>query len=269
MEVIFLFALVALVVRAIYVSGGFKKATEEVEDGFVQFIPQPTTEQVDKFLSEHFPFYKQLGPHNRQRFLVRIRAVLREKYFLGKEGLQVHPVMMLLICATLVQITFGLKDYQLPHFTRFVIFPDVFYSRLFDRNVKGITVYHSGMIAISWPHALDGHKVADDKVNLLIHELAHALYLDYFGNRTERFGFAGWKDKALPIFESMNAIGNHPFLRDYAASNMDEFWAVCVEHFFEAPEAFYTQLPELYESMRSILRLDPRRLNARKVEVPH
>lgn len=242
---------------------------EEVLPGFIQINPMPSDAQLNKFLDEHFPFYHQLGPHNRQRFLSRMRSTLSEKYFLGKDGLTVQPVMIILICATLVQITFGLRQFQLPHFTRFVIFPDIFYSRLFDRNVKGLTVYHSGMIAISWPHALDGHKVADDKINLLIHELAHALYLDYFGNRSERFGFSSWKDLALPIFEQMNAIGNHPFLRDYAAANIDEFWAVCVEHFFEAPEAFSVHLPELYESMRSILRIDPRKLNARKVEVPH
>lgn len=243
--------------------------SNETPSGFEQINPMPSNLQLNKFLDEHFPFYKQLGPHNRQRFLVRMRTTLSEKYFLGKEGLVVHPVMIILICATLVQITFGLRQYQLPHFTRFVIFPDIFYSRLFDRNVKGLTVYHSGMIAISWPHALEGHKIADDKINLLIHELAHALYLDYFGNRSERFGFSSWKDVALPIFEQMNAIGNHPFLREYAASNIDEFWAVCVEHFFEAPEAFSIHLPELYESMRSILRIDPRKLNARKVEVSH
>ena len=51
-------------------------------------------------------------------------------------------------------------------------------------------------------------------------------------------------------------------MREYAASNIDEFWAVCVEHFYEAPEEFCRNLPELYQAMCSILGIDPMKLNA-------
>ena len=46
------------------------------------------------------------------------------------------------------------------------------------------------------------------------------------------------------------------FLRDYAKSNIHEFWAVCVEHFFEAPVQFKEQLPELYIAMCNVLNQD-------------
>ncbi|MFN5371444.1 MAG: zinc-dependent peptidase, partial [Bacteroidia bacterium] len=230
--------------------------------GYVQINPVPTKPVLGKFLEMHFPFYSRLNKPAQNRFIRRMHVVVQKKYFLGKEGLEVHDEMILLICAHLVQITFGFNEFLLPQFERFVVFPDVFHSRLLNRNVKGLTVFHSGMVAISWPDAFNGHQIPNDKINLILHELAHALYLDYFDNRSERFGFSSWKEKALPEFERMQTIRNHPFLRQYAATNIDEFWAVCVEHFYEAPEEFCRQLPELYQAMCAILALNPMKLNS-------
>lgn len=230
--------------------------------GYVQINPVPTKPVLGNFLEMHFPFYARLNLNDRDRFTSRMDVVIRKKHFLGKDGLVVHDEMILLICAHMVQITFGFKEFLLPQFERFVVFPDVFHSRLLNRNVKGLTIFRSGMVAISWPHAFNGHQIPNDKINLILHELAHALYLDYFDNRSELYGFSDWKEKALPVFERMQTIRNHPFLREYAASNIDEFWAVCVEHFYEAPEEFSSHLPELYKAMCSILGIDPMKLNA-------
>lgn len=260
--VIAVLAILAKVIRLVkrpQARGLFDDDEDEFE-GFSQISVLPTPDKLRTFLQLHFPFFARIWPRSQHRFLQRMYFMLKDKHFAGRDGLQVHDVMILLICATLVQLTLGIEKYKMPRFRRFVLFPDVFYSRLFDRNVKGLTVYHSGLVALSWPHAFEGHQIPDDKINLILHELAHALYLDYFGHRSERYGFSSWKEQAIPVFEKMQAIGNHPFLRDYAASNLNEFWAVCVEHFFEAPEAFRQQLPELYEAMRSILRQDPMQL---------
>jgi Mlc titration factor MtfA (ptsG expression regulator) len=46
------------------------------------------------------------------------------------------------------------------------------------------------------------------------------------------------------------------FLGSYAASRYEEFWAVCVEHFFERPTAFKIHLPDLYTAMCVLLNQD-------------
>ncbi|MCB9336447.1 MAG: zinc-dependent peptidase, partial [Flavobacteriales bacterium] len=43
----------------------------------------------------------------------------------------------------------------------------------------------------------------------------------------------------------------------YAATNMEEFFAVSVEHFFEAPDEFKVSLPDLYTQLSIMLNLDP------------
>ena len=57
------------------------------------------------------------------------------------------------------------------------------------------------------------------------------------------------------VFNRMQA-GEMTMLGSYAATNYQEFWAVCVENFFERPEAFKAQLPELYNAICKLLNQD-------------
>jgi MtfA peptidase len=225
-------------------------------DGYRRISETPSEQQLHAFLSKQFHFYQILDNQEQTIFRSRLNVLLQSKWFIGKDGLNLHDVMILFICAYMVQITFGLKTFDFPRFNKIALFPDTFYSGMIEREVKGLTVYHSGLLIMSWPHAYDGHSNPNDKINLMLHELAHALYLDYFGNRRMFYGFDDWQQVAYPELENMGRNDEHPFLRQYANTNIHEFWAVCIEHFFEAPQEFRKQLPELYRSMSKILNQD-------------
>jgi hypothetical protein len=51
--------------------------------------------------------------------------------------------------------------------------------------------------------------------------------------------------------------GEKNLLDIYAATSYEEFWAVCVETFFERAASFKRQLPELYTSLCTLLNQDP------------
>ena len=51
--------------------------------------------------------------------------------------------------------------------------------------------------------------------------------------------------------------GEESFLRKYAGVNEHEFFAVCIEHFFEVPEQFQSNLPKGYYNLSLLLNLDP------------
>jgi Mlc titration factor MtfA (ptsG expression regulator) len=225
-------------------------------DGYRRISEIPSEEKLHAFLLKQFHFYQILDNQEQTKFRSRLVVLLQNKWFIGKDGLNLHDVMILFISASMVQITFGLKTFDFPRFNKIALFPDTFYSGMIEREVKGLTVYHSGLVIMSWPHAYDGHSNPNDKINLMLHELAHALYLDYFGNRRMLYGFDDWQKVAFPEFESMKRNDEHPFLRQYASTNIHEFWAVCIEHFFEAPFEFRRQLPALYQSMCKILNQD-------------
>lgn len=225
-------------------------------NGYQRISEIPHQERLHFFLEKQFPYYLILSDFEKEIFRERLLILLKSKWFIGKEGLSVHDAMILFICASMVQITMGLKNFEFPRFNKIALFPDTFYSGIIEREVKGLTVYHSGLVIMSWPHAYSGHAIPNDKINLILHELAHALYLDYFGNKRMLYGFDDWQQTAYKEFEKMQRNDEHPFLRQYASRNIHEFWAVCIEHFFEAPFEFRRQLPALYQSMCKILNQD-------------
>jgi Mlc titration factor MtfA (ptsG expression regulator) len=47
------------------------------------------------------------------------------------------------------------------------------------------------------------------------------------------------------------------YLRSYAGENSHEFFAVCVEHFFEAPDKLRAHLPDIYNHMCVLLNQNP------------
>lgn len=260
---IFIFYFIVVIVVALRYSNENNNQFVPLDDGEVLNIEgysriseMPTPDKLHAFLLKQFHYYKLLEEPEQQKFRDRLQVLLKNKWFIAKDGLELHDVMILFICSSMVQITFGLKTFEFPRFNKIALFPDIFYSGMIERDVKGLTVYHSGLVILSWPDAYDGHTNPNDKINLILHELAHALYLDHFGNRRMLFGFDEWQEKAYIEFERMARNDQHPFLRKYASTNIHEFWAVCIEHFFEAPLEFRKQLPELYRAMSKILNQD-------------
>lgn len=251
------FVIVFIAVQVISIIRSKPEDEEGEEFGsYHQLGAFPSDDALHKFLITAFHYYQLLSRIEQLKFRNRLKILLRSKWFAGRQGLEVTDSMMLILGATMVQISFGLRRFYFPQFSRVVVFPDVFYSRLFERDLKGLTVYHAGVVLISWPDFEEGYSNPSDKINLGLHEFAHALYLDYYGHRSMKNGFSRWTDVAEFHFNQMQYQTEGHFLRKYAASNIHEFWAVCIEHFFEAPVEFKQELPQLYEATSRVLRQD-------------
>jgi Mlc titration factor MtfA (ptsG expression regulator) len=184
---------------------------------------------------------------------------MESKTFIGREGLIVTDEMRVLVSAAAVQLTFGLKDYTISHLHTINIFPKIFFSKFLNQNLKGLNT-QNGVLSLSWNDFKEGFAIEDDKINLGLHELAHALNidLDEEGNYDEHFSayFEQWPTVATNDFLAVKERRN-TFLRSYGGTNMHEFFAVCVEHFFEAPTQFKKELPHLYNFLMLMLNQDP------------
>lgn len=188
---------------------------------------------------------------------------MQQKKFEGMEDFKVTDEVKILVSAAAVQLTFGLEDYSLNSHSLIRIFPTTFYNTRTGDEYKGLTLSRS-LIALSWDDFEKGYLIDDDNFNLGLHELAHALRLsintDDFDSR-----FAGdldhWDEVAVKEFERMQSYPDENFLRSYAASNMSEFFPVCIEYFFEVPNKFSQQLPEIFNYLTILLNQDPLNLN--------
>lgn len=211
----------------------------------------------DTILQQYIPYYCNLGASLKDRFLKRTLIFMASKKFEYVE-MEGEEHMPLLVSAAAVQLTFGLQHYQMDHFSKIYILKNDYHYGLFAVPFQGHV--NDGGIYLSWNNFLRSYANYTDGDNVGLHEMAHALaYVNFTAKNGEDEGFKRrfWRFSRTgkAVFRRMQA-GEITFLGSYAATNYQEFWAVCVENFFERPHSFKIQLPELYEAMCNLLNQD-------------
>lgn len=205
------------------------------------------------------PYYIKLSKEGKRKFLSRLVYVFPRKNFQGREGESVSIEKKIIVLSALVQLTFGLKKYELPRFRFIALYPSDFYSKILDTQVRGLT-FTKGHILLSWLDTLKGFHNPSDNLNLAIHEWSHALQIDHSFDQSRRM-YATLNEKSEDLITYFNRVQQSsnlfPYLRSYAFTNEQEFFAVCVEHFFETPETFKKQMPEVFEILSSLLNQNP------------
>lgn len=256
-----LFAVI-IIVRYLYINKGNKHPFRSYIYNRVIYnnpINADDYSRINKLLEEKVDYYKHLSDPQRARFIRRIYDFREQTKFVGMEGLAVTEEMELIISAGAVQLTFWLKHYALDFIKRIHIYPEVFYHKGINRRIKGGAV-PNGVIMFSWRDILKGYSDPHDKINLALHEMAHALKLSAFHGEEFDTKFHGYIDNWLDISQEEYIkiqSGQYSVLRKYAGVNMHEFFAVSVEHFFEAPKEFSEHLPDVYNHLCVLLNQNP------------
>ena len=146
------------------------------------------------------------------------------------------------------------------YFRNILVYPDSYYSTINDTYHKGEVNPRLKAIVISWKSFVEGYSEQDGK-NLGLHEMAHALRLE---NRmiNHEFKFLDdeilkdWELRAAHTIQEINN-GKEQFFREYGGTNLEEFFAVAVENFFERPKAFSENHPLTYQTLSRLLKQDP------------
>lgn len=213
-------------------------------------------------------YYKHLTPEERKRFEWRAYYFLNttriEFRGFGSTELLNQNSVRYLIASVATQMSLFLTEDCFDAFDRMIIYPDAYFSNITKQYHKGETNPAAGLIVLSYPSFRKGFESTTDGVNLLMHELAHALWLENKLFDYEIFdptSFARYQRIADYERERMYEQEEH-FLRKYAQTNREEFFAVAVENFFERPGAFQQALPELYQAMVTLLKQDSLKLQS-------
>lgn len=210
-------------------------------------------------LKQKSTYFKNLSSQSQEVFVSRLFQFMESKNFIGREGLVVTDEIKVLISASAIQLTFGLKDYFITHLHTINVFPKVFFSKFYNTSFKGLNT-QNGILSLSWNDFKEGYADDSDKLNLGLHELAHALNIaaDEDGNFDNHFSsyFNKWESIAQADFIKLKE-GKTTFFRSYGGTNMHEFFAVCIEHFFEASSEFKKEVPHLYNFLMLMLNQDP------------
>lgn len=214
---------------------------------------------LDQFYSKTFYYYSLLSEKEKKRFLLRTYVLSRRLRIKGCGGFEVTDPVRLFVAAAQTQLTFGFKRYFLPKFKTIFIYPEAFLNKL-TGNMHHGEVNPRGLIVLSWRKFLNGYKDPHDRINLGLHEMAHALMLTIVRTDDHELGLDHYLLNVIRLSTTeMQKIKNKElhFFRKYAGTNMHEFFAVSIENFFEAPKELKLQLPSLYKHLVLLLKQDP------------
>ncbi|TMI82721.1 MAG: zinc-dependent peptidase [Bacteroidetes bacterium] len=205
-----------------------------------------------------FSYFNDLAPEGKRYFIQRVHHFKLSKKF-HFIGLEESEDIAVLVSASAIQVTYGLKNYSLSHFQNIYVLADA-YKMENDEELYVGHVAPEG-IYLSWKHFKYGYTNRADNINVANHEMAHALlYNNFFaqyGMDTHfRMNYEQFSTTTGPILAQV-ITNRQSYLRSYAFSNLHEFWAVSVEAFFDNPEGLKKNMPELYSALCRVLNQDP------------
>lgn len=209
-------------------------------------------------LEKEFSFYKNLNKRDKAIFRHRLATFLKQKKFIGREGLVPTDEMKVLIAATAIMLTFGFRNYLIELIDIIVIYPKAYYSQINNTYHKGEINPQLKTMVFSWEDFKKGYHIGDDNLNLGIHEFGHAIHLNAFSSSDVSSLIFNQGFRNLTNFLQHHKIVRQDliaskYFRSYAYTNHYEFFAVLLENFIETPEDFKSQFPRLYMYMKQML----------------
>ena len=222
-------------------------------------------------VAEVFPHWHTLDPEERVRLGELISWLVRRKRFEAARGFELTQEVVLTIAANAALLLLGLPRRTYRDVAAIIVHPRTITSRgVWSTSIRGVVTSgprrvlghaldRRGPVVLSWSavrRAAPGH-------NVVIHEFAHKLdavagMFDGTPEIDDRSERAEWIRVCTREYRRLRRHpGQDPVLRDYAATNPAEFFAVVTEAFFERPLALAEAKPELYGVLRDFYRQDP------------
>lgn len=230
-----------------------------------QFIPfvklKPLSLEEENFIAENFPIYREFTPQLKKKCKERIIWFRSRKRFIFYGTIERKEEIKLLLSATSVIMTLGLEHYRLMRSViRIIIYPSQYYSSI-NRN------YHLGefnpnykTLVFAADKIWEGFEELRDNRNLAMHEFAHALSFEMAKtNSWHARKFRVGLRRIRMLFKEPDFLVKleaSEYFREYGLTNLQEFFSVAVENYFETPSVFKNDFPELFEELRGMLKMD-------------
>jgi MtfA peptidase len=235
-------------------------------------FPAPWVE----WLRQYMPLYSSIPDDVRVRLHGLILIFVREKGFVGCNGLEVTEKMRAVIAGHACLLMVNRPGVPHAHFyddlRSILVYPTPFVVRETHHDEDGVVsegedvlsgqAWDASRIILSWED-IEADRPAG--YNVVLHEFAHYLDLEDetmdgapgLGSAAE---YAEWsrvfQEEFARLEDDIDA-GRETLLDPYAASEPAEFFAVATEAFFEQAGELSQRHAGLYEQMRRYYRLDP------------
>lgn len=235
---------------------------------YVHFYPKkkelaPSQQQQ---LRDMLPFYNRLSERHKAYFRHRVARFIENHEFIGKEGFTITNEVRTKIAATAVMLTFGMRKYLFKAMDKIIVYPAAYLSTITDEYHKGEFNPKVKAVVFSWEDFVKGFETGNDNVNLGIHEFSHVVH--YHGTKREDSSAILFARLFKRITDDLSRPANRQrlldsnYFRGYGYTNKFEFLAVIIEHYFETPQEFRQEFPELYRNVSLMLNHKHHSLNS-------
>jgi Mlc titration factor MtfA (ptsG expression regulator) len=221
------------------------------------FRPKKITPNQEFVLRQKFQFYKNLTDKEKKYFHHRM-ACFEEKYqFISRDGFVVTEEVRIVIAATYVMLTFGIRRYLTDAFDKIIIYPDEYLSTQSQEYYKGEFNPRMKAVVFSWKDFIEGYEISNDNLNLGIHEFSHVVHFHSMQNNDA--SSLTFKKHYNQLYKEVTHPSNKEkliesdYFRIYAYTNQYEFVSVIIEHYFETPLEFKSNFPQLYTNVSRML----------------
>ncbi|MDQ3035645.1 MAG: zinc-dependent peptidase [Myxococcota bacterium] len=227
-----------------------------------QLARTPLSGSMRELLEEKIELYRRMPDEEKARFEKEVKFFLDEQIVTGPRGAALPERLRILVAASAVIIVFGRRGFRYPKLRDVVVYDEAFddeYEQGHDKNILGM-VHGQGPILFSARALEHGFANTKDGLNVGLHEFAHVL--DFETGAVDGVpSFMPWKN-VKPWLHVMHdevkrVETRGSILRQYAATNEAEFFAVATEAFFERPKVLRQKHPELYELLKETFGQDP------------
>jgi MtfA peptidase len=221
-----------------------------------------------RFLNHKYKYYSHLAWKDKLHFLRLVRDHYEYFEFVPRQ-IKITRAMKAIICSGAAQLVLRLPDRSLTFWKRIIVYPADYESQITGLRHKGEVNPGLRIIVFSWSGIMQGLDRPDDGLNLLLHEFAHALWLEHKITHDQYdvlnpYLVREFERLAEVEMDQLQANETH-FFRRYAFRNMEEFFAVAVENFFERPEPFKAELPHFFNVLSQLFMQTPQAIRQTRV----
>lgn len=232
------------------------------------------------------PLLTRFGQAQRLQIRILTSKILWQKTFSPAQGMILTEVIRASLASQIAVAVFGLSSTErsglgwLRNWREVIVYPAPFTPHrqqitVIGGNPLGLVRHtdvvelgetsYQGPLIVQWqaPNPQRGARQAPSQV--MIHELAHKLdMLDGSSNGHPplhaSMDHCLWHDTLQAAFNHLNEhleSGHKSAINPYAATNPAEFFAVCSEYFFSAPNNLNATYPKVYEQLSLFYRQNP------------
>lgn len=213
--------------------------------------------EQEAILQQKVEFYAKLSNRRKKYFNHRVSLFLEKYEFIPRENITVTEENQILIAATYVMLTFGMRHFLLTAFDKIIIYPEEYYSSYSEQYHKGEFNPRLKAVVFSWKHFYEGLEDKKDNLNLGIHEFTHVVHHhSLYSQDASSLTFKKHYERVLTIIEnpiSRQKLIDSEYFRVYAFTNQFEFISVAIEHYFETPNKFKAEFPMLFKHVSRML----------------